>query len=224
MPSPSTFPKLSIIIPVLNEGVVLRSCLEKLPLTADPSSEIEVIISDGGSQDDTVEIARDFPVTIIYSPAGRAEQMNAGANAARGKTLLFLHADTILPASGCESVIASIESGFSMGCFDRKFSGTSSILKKTSVWAGWRVRKAFWAYGDQAMFIRHDVFVHVGGFKPLPRFEDLDLAIRAKRHGTWTVLPGPVISDGRRFKNGTLRRVIGDFLLTVGWLTGIVRK
>jgi len=220
MTSSAIFPKLSIIIPVLNESKTLRTCLEKLPI----SNNIEVIICDGGSHDDTVEIAQAFPLKIVHSPKGRANQMNAGANTAKGDILLFLHADTTLPDSGCETVIESIESGFSMGCFERQFTGNSWILKKTSKWAAWRVRKTFWAYGDQAMFIRRDLFEKIGGFKILPRFEDLDLAIRAKKHGTWTVLPGPVISDARRFKGGKLQRIAGDFLLTVRWLTGIVKR
>lgn len=211
-------------MPVLNESEGLRQCLENLPIKSQAKHEIEVIICDGGSHDRTLEIARKFPVKIIHAAAGRANQMNAGAAAASGEIFLFLHADTTLPERGCDAVIKAIESEFSMGCFERKFTNSSRTLRKTSAWAGWRARKTYWVYGDQAMFMRRDVFEQISGFKPLARFEDLDLALRAKRHGRWTVLPGTAVSDARRFENGPLRRIIGDFLLTVGWLTGIIRK
>lgn len=217
-------PKLSVIIPVLNDSAGLRACLTQLTAEHVTGPEIEIILCDGGSHDDTLEVAQNFPLTIVHSPPGRARQMNAGARVARGQTLLFLHADTLLPDDGCRAVIDRIESGFSMGCFDRKFSGDHPLLKITSAWAGWRVRKTFWAYGDQAIFIRRDIFQALGGYQRLPRFEDLDLAIRAKAHGRWTVIDSPVISDARRFRHGTLRRVLGDFLLTIAWLSGIIKK
>lgn len=224
MHPPRPQPKLSVVIPTLDEAAALPGCLRSLQTNAPEAPETEIIVSDGGSLDSTLRTARNHPAKIVHAPAGRASQMNAGARVASGDTLLFLHADTTLPAGACRSVVNSTEAGFSMGCFERRFSGAGEILKRTSAWAGWRARKTFWVYGDQAMFIRRGLFERLGGFRPLPRFEDLDLAMRAAKHGAWTVLPGPVTSDSRRFRNGTLRRIAADFLLTVGWVTNIVSK
>lgn len=212
------YPDVSIIIPVLNESENLERCLASLP----HHSNIEVIISDGGSTDNSIQIARQFPVQIVHAERGRSRQMNTAARVATGQTLLFLHADTQLPHNALESIIQSIHAGYSMGCFERVFDTDAPLLKWTSQWAGWRVRKFFLAYGDQAIFIRRNLFDILGGYRTMKRFEDLDLAIRAKKRGRWTVLSPPIITDARRFGKAPLRRVLQDTWLTLAWLAGII--
>ena len=84
------------------------------------------------------------------------------------------------------------------------------------------MRRTFLAYGDQAIFIRRDLFEQLGGYRPLKRFEDLDLACRAKRHGSWTILPSPILTDARRFGRHPLPRIIRDAFLTLAWLMGVI--
>lgn len=219
-------PTLSIIIPTLNESENLPACLAAIPFQKHPN-QVEIILCDGGSHDNTLEIARNFPVTVIATSAGRAHQMNTGAHQARGEILLFLHADSILPENACDDIIHTHNRGFAMGCFDRVFDSNSRLLALTSRLAYWRVRKLFLAYGDQGIFVRRTVFDLLGGYRDLRRFEDLDLAVRAQKHGPWTVISGPLVTNARRFGKHPMtriRRVFHDAVLTLGWLTGIIKQ
>lgn len=222
-PQPPRHVEVSIIIPTLNEAENLPGCLKSIHACSSWNTT-EVIICDGGSSDETTYIAAQFSATIIHSPQGRARQMNAGARCAKGNTLLFLHADTQLPPNALYDISKATENGIITGCFDRQFSHPGKLLTLTSRLAGWRARKTFYAYGDQALFIRRDIFTQLEGYRNLARFEDLDLAIRAKALGRWTVLPGPIISSSRRFGRFPLFRVIHDTWLTFLWLTGIIRE
>ena len=220
--TPAHKPSLSIIIPVLNESENLRTCLSALTSASAAIDRPEIILCDGGSTDDTMKIAGESPFQLISSPPGRAIQMNAAARCATGDILLFLHADTLLPANANDSIITAITEGASMGCFERRFDSASKLLAMSSSLATWRVRRTFLAYGDQAIFIRRDIFEQLGGYRQLKRFEDLDLARRAKRHGKWAVLPGPILTDARRFGSHPLPRIIRDAFLTLAWLMGII--
>jgi len=223
---PAHKPSLSIIIPVLNESENLRPCLSALASASasidPPNDHWEIILCDGGSTDNTIKIASESPFQLISSAPGRAIQMNAAARCATGETLLFLHADTQLPPNANDSIITAISGGASMGCFERRFDSSSKLLTMTSRLATWRVRRTFLAYGDQAIFIRRDLFEQLGGYRPIKRFEDLDLARRAKRHGRWAILPGPILTDARRFGRHPLPHIIRDAFLTLAWLMGII--
>ena len=216
---PSPDPDISIIIPVFNESKNLERCLNSIP----NSKAIEILISDGGSTDNSLEIAQTFDVKILHSEKGRAQQMNKAAAAASGTTLLFLHADTILPNNAISSIQQAIHQGFSMGCFERIFDTKHFLLRHTSRWAGWRAKHFFLAYGDQAIFIQRQLFETLNGYQNMPRFEDLDLTLRAKKHGSWTLLPGPIITNARRFGKSPLKRILKDAGLTIAWLLGIIR-
>lgn len=218
--TPPPRPDISIIIPVLNESANLQQCLTSIP--HDP--RVEVIISDGGSTDESTEIANRYGAKVIHSQRGRASQMNAGARNASGDVLLFLHADTRLPSVAAKSIRTAVESGFAMGCFERAFDSDHSLLRHTSRWAGWRAKHFFLVYGDQAIFIQRHLFESLKGYRELDRFEDVDLALRAKKRGCWTVLPGPIITDARRFDKSPVRRVMMDAWLTLAWLLGIIRE
>lgn len=222
-PPPTRPLGVSIIIPTLNEAGNLPTCLKSIQ-QCDFLNTAEVIICDGGSSDKTLNIAAQFQATVVHGPQGRARQMNAGARCARGTTLLFLHADTQLPPNAIRDISTATNKGFIIGCFERQFSNAGKILNSTSHMAGWRARKTFYAYGDQALFIRRDVFSQLKGFRNLARFEDLDLAMRAKALGRWTVLSGPIVSDSRRFGRFPLLRIVHDAWLTLMWLTGVIRE
>src|SRR5437899_10260257 len=167
-------PKLSIIMPVLNEGEGIAAALDAL---ADMRTRgTEVIVVDGGSGDATVERARLHADQIVFAPRGRARQMNAGAEKASGDVLLFLHADTRLPADADHVLLSELErSGRVWGRFDVKIEGRSPLLIVVAWLMNIRSRLTGIATGDQAIFVRRAAFQAAGGFPAIPLMEDIAL-------------------------------------------------
>ncbi len=188
---------ISVIIPALNEAAELPGLLE----TLSPSGRLEVIVADGGSEDDTRAIAQQYGATVVQSAPGRARQMNAGARAAMGKTLLFLHADTRLPrnfASWVQQTLAS--PGVVLGAFDLSIDGTLPGLRWVERGVRWRSRWLGLPYGDQALFLRTDTFWQLGGFPEVPILEDLKLVQQAKKLGKVAIAPAAVSTSARRWE------------------------
>jgi rSAM/selenodomain-associated transferase 2 len=210
---------LSIIIPTLNEEAVLGSTLESVRRSA-PGSEI--VVSDGGSHDGTLGVAGSFPgVRTLDSPRGRGPQMNAGASVATGDVLLFLHADTHLPPDAGALVASALADPRAVGgSFFLGFDSAHPILRLSSIASRLNVR---WAtYGDQAFFLRRTVFEQVGGFAPLPLFEDVDLQSRVRRLGRCVKIQKPVTSSARRFlRVGVVRQQLRNALLLVAYHLGV---
>src|ERR1700736_3505312 len=173
---------LSIIIPVLDEGVGVAQALAALePCRARGA---EVIVVDGDSRDETVEAARPHADRVIAAPRGRGSQMNAGAAAAAGDVLLFLHADTCLPRAGDRLVVATLErSKRAWGRFDVTIAGRSPFLRVVAAMMNLRSRLTGIATGDQAMFMTRDAFARAGGFPDIPLMEDIVLSRRLKAIG-----------------------------------------
>ena len=199
---------LSIIVPALREAANLARLLPALRAAA-PAAEI--IVADAGSDDGTGEVASRTPcVTIIQCARGRARQMNAGARAARGDTLLFLHADTLLP-DGFEVAIARAlaEPGVVGGRFDVRldnprwpFRMIASLMNLRSRWSGIST-------GDQALFVRRDVFEAMGGFPDIPLMEDIEITRLLKRRGRQAALRERVTTSARKWEREGLARTIG---------------
>jgi rSAM/selenodomain-associated transferase 2 len=197
---------ISIVIPTLNEERALAATLERALAQAGPS---EVIVVDGGSSDATAAIARSFVgVRLIDAPRGRARQMNAGASLARGEWLLFLHADTLLPADGLAR-IAGLPREARAGCFRQRFSGDDWRLAAISRLHNFRCRLTGVIYGDQAMFVRRDVFAALGGFPEVEILEDVIFTERLAARGRPTLVPAEVVTDSRKFvKMGIVRSLV----------------
>lgn len=178
--------RLSIIIPVLNEAAQLAPALDAL--AALRLDGVEVIVVDGGSSDDTVAVARPRCDRLLVAPRGRATQQNAGARAAHGDVLLFLHADTRLPDSADRLIASALEGGPVWGRFDVTFepriAGSKPLprtLHLVACMMNARSRVSGIATGDQCIFVRRDSFERVGGF-PLQRLmEDIELSRRLRR-------------------------------------------
>lgn len=188
---------ISVIIPTLNEAAELPSLLE----TLSPSGTLEVIVADGGSQDDTRAIAQQYGATVVYSAPGRARQMNAGATAAMGKTLLFLHADTRLPQKFPHLVQQTLaQPGVALGAFDLSIDGTLPGLRWVERGVRWRSRWFSLPYGDQALFLRTDTFWQLGGFPEVPILEDLKLVRKAQTLGKVAIAPAVVSTSARRWE------------------------
>ncbi len=189
---------ISVIIPAYNEEKALPSTMHSL--LAQPG-DYEVIVVDGGSSDRTREIARSEPrVVVMMASKGRAAQMNAGANAARGEWLLFLHADTRLPDGALSRLNRMADdTGIQAGGFHHQFSGGDWRLKLISFLDNFRCVRSRIIYGDQAMFVRRSLFERLGGFPDQPILEDVAFCEQLVRVTEPVLLEPAVITDSRKF-------------------------
>ena len=212
--------KLSIIMPVLDEGEGIAAALDAL---ADLRAlGTEVIVVDGGSRDATIQRARMRADRVISAPRGRALQMNAGAETSAGDVLLFLHADTRLPADAEHIVLNRLErSGRSWGRFDVKIDGRNPLLAVVAAFMNIRSRLTGIATGDQAIFVRRDAFRAAGEFAAIPLMEDIALSKRLKRVSPPLCLRECVVTSGRRWENhGVLNTVLLMWRLRLAYFFG----
>ena len=212
--------ELSIIVPTLNEAAAIVDQLASLqPLR---QRGAEVIVVDGGSGDGTPALAAPLADSVIGAKCGRASQMNAGAARAQGRVLLFLHADTRLP----ESADRLIEDGLSRrkrawGRFDIAIEGRHSLLRVVAWFMNRRSRMTGIATGDQAIFVRQDLFERIGGFPDIPLMEDIALSRRLKRAGPPLCLRDRAVTSGRRWEaGGVLRTVVLMWRLRLAYYRG----
>ena len=199
--------RLTIIVPVLNERSVIVGLLASLA----PFRErgVEVLVVDGGSNDDTLAAAAPGADRLIVAPSGRARQMNAGAAAARAPVLLFLHADTRLPANADELILKGLAvSGLVWGHFDVRIESSSRWLPLVAWLMNLRSRATGIATGDQAMFVTRGAFAALGGFPDQALMEDVELSSRLLRCGRPLCLRSPVITSGRRWVSRGVWRTI----------------
>ena len=188
--------KVSVIIPTFNESTVLGETLTRLQ----QHHPFETIIGDGGSGDDTIDIVRRYEVTVIQSSCGRATQMNAAAGEAKGDLLLFLHADSYVAPRGYQKMIETMTNGpYLGGAFSLQIDSPLPALKRISRWANWRSRYLNLVYGDQAIFVRREVFHQLKGFPLLPICEDLDFFRRLSKKGPVTLLKEKAFTSPRRW-------------------------
>ena len=201
-----TLPPISIVVPVLNEGQHIECTLTLLgPLR---ERGVEVIVVDGGSNDDTVARATPLADLVIHAPCGRARQMNAGAAIAQGKLLLFLHADTSLPPDADGLIRQVLTGGGLWGRFDVRILGRHPMLKVIAVFMNWRSRLTGIATGDQAIFVRREAFEHVDGFPDQPLMEDIELSRRLRSLAAPICLAQSATTSGRRWESRGLWRTI----------------
>lgn len=199
--------RLSIVIPTLNEAGGIVAALKALqPLRA---AGHEVIVVDGGSADGTAALAAPLADRLIACPRGRGRQMNAGAAAAAGDVVLFLHADTLLPERAAEVIAARLPgTGRRWGRFDVRLSGRHPLLRLVETMMNLRSRFTGIATGDQALFVERELFNALGGFPPLPLMEDIALSRLLKRHGPPLCLHEKVVSSSRRWETRGVCRTI----------------
>jgi len=205
-------PQFSIIIPVRNEERSLGRTLENV-LRVFVEEKAEVIVVDGASRDGTVRLAEGFAgVRTISAPPGRGGQLNRGAAAADGEVLLFLHADTLLPPPAAALIREALaQPGAVGGCFRVRTvagPGRSRLFRLLLRTADWRSRFARLPYGDQAVFVRREVFRRLGGYRDYPIMEDLEFARRLRREGRIVRVRGAVEVSGRRWE----KNLLGNFL------------
>jgi rSAM/selenodomain-associated transferase 2 len=199
--------RLSAIVPALNEAAVLDASLGALaPLRARGG---EVIVVDGGSRDATVQLAAAKADRVIAAPRGRACQMNAGAAAASGEVLFFVHADTRVPENADILIARALEQSERVwGRFDVSIDSRLALLSLVSQMMNARSRLTGIATGDQAMFVRRDAFEAVGGFPTIELMEDVAMSRLLKRRSAPLSLAHRVVTSARRWEaNGVLRTI-----------------
>ncbi|MGD8211371.1 MAG: TIGR04283 family arsenosugar biosynthesis glycosyltransferase [Desulfobacterales bacterium] len=190
--------RLSIIIPTLNEAERIKGTITQLQ----QCKEVEIVVVDGGSRDNTVEVAGLLGARVLQTNASKAVQMNAGAAASVGDVLLFLHADTHLPDNFDTKVMAAVsQHGFCAGAFSLAIGSDVRGLRFIERVANWRSRFFQMPYGDQALFVCRDLFDEIGGFPDLPIMEDFELIRRLRRKGKISILPDCVTTSPRRYLN-----------------------
>jgi rSAM/selenodomain-associated transferase 2 len=188
---------LSIIIPTLNEAHSIAATLDAVRELRGP---VEMIVVDGGSHDGTIEILRERGVRVILSERGRGLQMHAGACLARGEVLWFLHADTLPPNDAAERIGEALNDAETVGGnFCLRFDGSATAARFLT-WLYPQLRRLGLCYGDSGIFVRRDAYERVGGFKPFPIFEDLDLVRKLRRVGRMAHVPTTIITSSRRFE------------------------
>jgi rSAM/selenodomain-associated transferase 2 len=199
-------PRLSIIVPALNEGATIGALLADLaPLRA---AGAEVILVDGGSTDDTRERAAGGVDRVLRAPTGRATQMNAGAEAARGDLLWFLHADNRVPMDAAPALQAAWAGGARWGRFDVRLSGRHPLLRLVARAMNLRSRLTGIATGDQGLFVTRATFGQAGGFPPLALMEDIALSAALRRLARPACLRVRLGASSRRWEEGGVLRTI----------------
>jgi len=210
---------ISVIVPVLNEEKNLAATLEALLRLA----PYETIVVDGGSSDRTLLIAAGYPVKIISSERGRARQMNCGARQATGDVLLFLHADTRLPATAFADIAGALsDPGYVGGRFDVELDGDHWLLPLVGRMISFRSRMSRVATGDQAIFVRRAVFERMNGFEDVPLMEDIAFCRALKQLGEIACLRSRVVTSARRWEaDGVWRTIVRMWTLKLLYLAGV---
>lgn len=196
---------ISIIIPTLNEASLIRGCINLLHAEA---CDAEIIVADGGSIDDTREMASDIHgVRVVASRRGRGIQMNRGASEATGDILLFLHADTVLEPGWSHNILSALDkTAIVGGAFTFSVRSLSWKYRLVETWVRMRSALCKLPYGDQGIFIRKEVFEHINGYREIPLMEDVDLIGRMRNVGRIAIVEKKAFTSERRWaKKGLLR-------------------
>ncbi len=236
--------KISIVIPALNEAATIAQILAEIHSLPN----LEIILVDGGSSDDTVKIATELGVRVLSSSKGRAHQMNVGAKAATGEILLFLHADTFLPSGFDRMVRSTVRPSLGgqggretgglgdwepggrgelkivpiAGAFTLKIDDSMPSLRWIESMVAWRSKWQQMPYGDQAIFLTAETFRSVGGFVEMPIMEDFELIKRLQRLGRIEILTAPVLTSARRWlQRGVWQTTLINQAIIIGYSIGI---
>jgi len=214
---------ISIILPVLHEAETINTVIAHLRALRH-NSLMEIIVVDGDPAGGTLQAIRDNGIVRTLSEPGRARQMNHGASLAKGEILLFLHADTLLPAQALTRIAAALaDTRFVAGAFDLGFDTSRSIFRITEKYVALRTRLTRIPFGDQAIFIRRAYFEKIGGYAEIPLMEDVELMRRIrKRDDRICIIPEKVLTSPRRYeRDGILYCTFRNWALQVCYKAGV---
>jgi rSAM/selenodomain-associated transferase 2 len=204
---------ISVIIPVYNEGSVIGNTLRLLKTISESDKVKEIIVVDGGSEDDSVDEAKKEGALVkVSSRKGRAAQMNEGASIAAGSILYFLHADSTPPAWFATDITEAVKNGYPVGCYRLRFDLDHWFLK-ANAWFTRFDMNAF-RYGDQSLFVTKEIFGKAGGFcEKHIVMEDQEIIKRLRKHGNFTIIPREVVTSARKYIMNGVFRMQGIFYL-----------
>lgn len=212
---------ISVVIPTLNEEALLKRCIENL---VSETVDCEIIVADGGSDDDTVSVAAGFPgISIVQTDRGRGRQLNAGAAGARGDILLFLHADTVLDRGWSSGVMSACKHhGIVGGAFTFRIDYPGVHYRLTEHWVKLRCGLFSLPYGDQGIFIKRDIFEKLGGYREIALMEDVDLIERMKRLGKIMILGERAHTHARKWaREGWFRTSVRNQIVMIMYRLGV---
>jgi len=215
--------KFSIIVPVFHEGEKVNELIVHLH-QLDPKNNLEIIVVDGALEKDTLGAIDSNRVIKISSEKGRAKQMNAGASAAKGEILIFLHADTELPIHALKKINTLLErKEYVGGAFNLGIKSDKFVFRVIEVSAFLRSRLNRIPFGDQAIFIRREYFNKIGGYKEIPLMEDVELMRRIKRSGDkiWIFHDRVMTSPRRWEKEGVIYCTLRNWTLQILYFLGV---
>ena len=211
-------PRLSVIVPALNEARHVANAVESARCDG-----AEIIVVDGGSADDTVALARRAGARVVAADPGRARQMNRGAELAKSPALVFLHADTVLPAGYADLVLDALgDPNVSGGAFEHETDLRTRGMLLIEKLIHFRAKYLQLPYGDQAIFVRRSTFAELGGFPDVSLAEDLLFVRRLRQRGRIAIVPARAITSGRRWRQlGIVKTTAVNQLIVAACLLGI---
>lgn len=213
---------ISIVIPVFREEELINEAVDAL-YRLDYDGCLEIIVVDGDQEENTIRAVRDPRVKKVQSEKGRGRQMNAGVGVARGEVLLFLHVDTELPSDGLTRICSAMrDGGYAGGSFDLRIGSRKLRYRLIERVASLRSRLTRMPYGDQAIFVRKDCFLRLGGFQERGIMEDVDLVRRIRKSGgRLHIAHEKVITSARRWEQeGAFYCTLRNWLLLLLYLLG----
>lgn len=211
-------PHLSIIIPVVNEAGQIAVKLQALqPLR----NRCQLLLVDGGSDDNSAKIAKPLVDQVLHSPRGRARQMNCGAAGAQADVLLFLHADTRLPDNALNLILQGVTDGYQWGRFDVSFDSPQPVFRLIAFMMNRRSRLTGIATGDQALFMTRQAYQAVVGFPDIALMEDIAVSTRLKKLGRPCCLTAKVVTSARRWQqHGVFKTILLMWWLRLSYFFG----
>lgn len=201
---------ISIIIPTYNEADQIEATISNV-YAANSQNDIEIVVVDGGSKDETISIAEQCgAVAITGEKKGRAAQMNKGASIARGEVLYFLHADSIPPSDFTGYITRALAKGYKSGCFRLRFDLSHWFLDANCWFTRFDINAV--RFGDQSLFVAKEVFMKCGGFnESLLMMEDQEIISRIKKYAKFTVMKAAVVTSARKYRDNGIYRMQAIF-------------
>lgn len=209
---------ISIIIPVYNEEKLIQSVIESVV----GEKGVELIIVDGKSTDNTAVLARNYNIKLVNTEKNRGLQMNEGVKAAKGDIFLFLHADCFLDKGSFQEIINCINEGFIGGCLKQRITDSRIIYRWIESSGNIRAKLSKIFYGDQAIFVRRDIFFKIGGFDEVTLFDDVLFSKKLRKEGKTCLLDKKVHTLARRWESqGLVKTTFINWLISLGFMLRI---